>query len=282
MPDTVKLHDLLRQSAAKLQEHGIANARREAEKICAEILAIPRLELALSPRRELSEEEKQAIESLVERRINHEPLQYILGAAPFRDLTLLVGPGVLIPRPETELLVDFVIKNTPHGATICDLCTGPGTIAMALATERPDLAVTATDICPDALAYAIRNRDKYQVKNLRLRQSNLFDNLTGEKFDFITANPPYVTAAEYKALDREVRDFEPAKALVSGNDGLELIRQLVHEASNHLNPGGGLILELGISQAATVAGLFRQAGFERIEILSDYSRRERFVAGTRA
>ena len=193
-------------------------------------------------------------------------------------MILEVGPGVLIPRPETELLAGFVIDAAPVGAAVCDLCTGPGTIALAVATERPDLQVTAADISATALAYAERNRTRCGAERVRLVRSDLFAALEGERFAVITANPPYVTAAEYRGLDREVRDFEPELALSGGGDGLDLVRKLVAAAPEHLVSGGRIYLELGLEQGPAVLTMLAAAGFTDGRSIRDLTGRERFVS----
>lgn len=283
MPEMTSVHGLLQQTVTLLQEAGIDNARKEAEIIFAETLKLPRLELYIMPDRKLSGNEKERLTSRVERRsLLHEPLQYILGRAAFRELSLSVGPGVLIPRPETELLAEYVIRHAAHNASVCDIGVGSGAIALSIAFERPDIRVTGIDVSEKALKYARRNRSRYQLKNVRLRQGNLFQKLPAARFDVVTANLPYVTAEEMDRLNRDVRDHEPELALHGGDDGLDIIRDLIVQLPDHLHSGGFVIFELGSNQAAAVKKLCRAGGVLRnVEILKDYNGIDRFVVARR-
>jgi len=270
---------LLHQAINSLQNAGIVNVQQEAELLLSELLSLPRLELQLYPDRILDASMSQRLSAALERRARLEPLQYILGTAYFRELTLSVGPGVLIPRPETELLVDYVLRHAPAGAKVCDLGTGSGAIAISLAFERPDFRVTGIELSSDALQYAWRNAATYNLSNLKILQGDLFEPVSGEHFDFITANLPYVTTAEFAALDHEVGAYEPATALLGGDDGLDLVRRLIAALPEYLRPGGGVILELGIHQSEEVTRLLTGLGiFTRVETVHDYNRHPRFVA----
>lgn len=211
------------------------------------------------------------------RRINHEPLQYILESAPFRNLDLFVSPAVLIPRPETELLAQWVIDNLPVNGKFLDLGTGSGAIALAVAQERPDADVTAVDCSSDALQVAKINMSKYNLR-LRLVLSDLFENLKDECFDLIGANLPYVSCNEYLDLSPEVKEYEPRLALTADNDGLALISRTIDGLKSHLTSDGAVIFELSPTQSLTVSSTLVQRGFNA-EIRKDYTGRERFVCG---
>jgi len=283
MINTMNVQELLNQTVTLLQQSGLNNARNEAEIIFAETLKMPRLELYLASARMLSPREEKRLISRVERRsMLHEPLQYILGQAAFRELNLRVGPGVLVPRPETELLAEYVIRHAPSGATICDVGVGSGAIALSLAFERPDTKVTGVDISEQALKYARYNRARYNLKNVRLMHSNLFARMPKAQFDVVTANLPYVTEEEMNALASEVRDHEPELALNGGGDGLSVIRRLIAQLPRHLKPNGFVIFELGIRQAEEVCRMCREANiFAAPEILNDYNGHQRFVLAKR-
>ncbi len=226
----------------------------------------------------VSPEAQTKADVIVARRRKNEPLQYILGSAPFRELELYVNQNVLIPRPETEMLAGFCIDALPANGSLLDLGTGSGAIALAIAFERRDIKVTAVDISRDALAVARKNAEKYALLDrVELLFSDLFSTVDGRCFDVVAANLPYVTLEEYPTLDAEVRDFEPQLALTSPDAGLRHIRRAVAELDRHLNPGGEAFFELSPPQAETVAELARNAGFSS-DIRLDLTKRARFVA----
>lgn len=214
----------------------------------------------------------------VSRRISGEPLQYILGNVEFYGLTLNVGPGVLIPRPETEQLVELILERDLQGReSVCDLCTGSGAIALALGKERPNIKVVAVDLSSDALQYAHKNLRDTGVSNVRLLEGDLYAPLSPEeKFDVVVSNPPYVSDFEYVNLDREVKDWEPRMALEAGEDGLALLRRIAIESKNRLIDGGRVYCEIGEHQGAAVQQLFEDAGYIS-DILQDYAGRDRFL-----
>lgn len=246
-----------------LQTGGVENFRQEARWIIAE-----------------TADDETAV-AAAHRRAAGEPLQYILGTAPFRYLTLDVDRRVLIPRPETETLVEWVLKRAPQGASVVDLGCGSGAIALSLAHERQDLLVTAVDLSPDALDVARHNAEKCALAGkVEFVHSDLFSQLAGRKFDIVAANLPYVTAEEYDTLDREVREFEPEMALVAPDAGLQLIRRTIARLDEFLNPGGAAIFELSPPQAPAVVAELQKHGFTGwVEL--DLCGRERFVCGAK-
>jgi len=279
----MNVQQLLNQTVTLFNESGIENARQEAEMLFAETLRMPRLELYLAAVRSLSPlEEKKLIHRVKRRSLLHEPLQYILGQAAFRELNLRVGPGVLIPRPETELLAEYVIRQAPAGAVVCDVGVGSGAIALSVAFERRDTKVIGLDISEQALQYARYNRARYHLSNVKLRRSNLFEKIPHLQCDVVAANLPYVTETEMAALAHDVRDFEPELALNGGDDGLDLVRKLIKQLPRHLLPDGFAIFELGINQAETIQQNCREIGlFTRVEIIKDYNGWNRFVIAGR-
>jgi release factor glutamine methyltransferase len=211
---------------------------------------------------------------MVRRRLVREPVAYILGRKGFRRLELAVDRRVLVPRPETELLVELALELTP--ATVLDVGTGSGAIALAVADELPASAVTATDTSLDALAVAAANRERLGARD---RVQLAHGSLAEGGFDLVLANLPYVSDDDWQALAPEIREFEPRQALVSGATGLEAIETLLGAISLAPEPPAALGLEVGAGQAPTVAELVRRAGFERVERRRDLAGIERVVAG---
>jgi release factor glutamine methyltransferase len=273
--------DLLAAGTGRLAAAGIDNAGQECRWILADLLAIGAGELAMHPEREVPAPVAARFETLVTRRATGEPLQYVMGTVEFHGLTLHVGPGVLAARSETELLVDHALRLRSIPGPLCDLCTGSGAIALALAAELPEVKIYGVDISPAALAYAQKNQKILQLDRVGFFLGDLFAGLPSDAgpFAVITANPPYVTEAEYATLEASVKDHEPELALVSGPDGLDLLRRIASEAPARLLPGGALICEIGSGQGQAAAAIFASAGFTAIEILQDYAGRDRFVAG---
>lgn len=268
----------IKNTTSRLEAVGIEGARTESELILAELAKLSRAEMFLHYKEQVPQTVIDSLEKIVQRREKHEPLQYILGHAYFMNLDLMVNPNVLIPRPETELLLERLCKTAPHKAKVLDLGTGSGAIALALAFERKDLNIIGVDVSKDALVVAENNRLKYKLANVTFFQSDLFSNLEEQSFDCIAANLPYISEREYLSLMPEVKDFEPELALTAPEDGLELIYKCIKKAPEHLNPGGIIIFEMGISQAKNIHDALEDTGkFKNIETIQDYSRRDRFV-----
>ncbi|MCQ2377956.1 MAG: peptide chain release factor N(5)-glutamine methyltransferase [Victivallaceae bacterium] len=261
-----------------LENGGIASPEAEARIILEECCDARFFSLA---GRAMTAGETERADAIVARRLRGEPLQYILGNAPFRDLMLRVTPEVLIPRPETELLAGYFIDKLPRNAKLLDLGTGSGAVALAAAQERPDLSVTGVDLSEEALGVARKNAAMLGLETrVRFLHSDLFSALTGEVFDGIAANLPYVSEAEYAALDGEVRDHEPRLALISDDDGLGHILRAARETGEHLAPEGTALFEMSPHQTGRAAAALRELQF-RTEILDDLAGRARFVAARR-
>lgn len=273
--------ELVGWTANYLGDKGFHNPRLNAELLLAGALGVKRLDLYLQFDRPLRADELAAFKARLLRRAKHEPLQYIEGTAAFRDLAVHVDPRVLIPRPETEVLVQEVLDwAAAHGArTALDVGTGSGAIALALATEGAFERVVAVDVSPDALEVARGNADMAAPgAPVELRLGSLYQAVAGERFDVVASNPPYVGTEERAALDAEVRDWEPATALFAGAGGLDVIRPLVEQAPRHLNPGGLLAMEIGAGQADAVRALIRETGdFAEPRVRRDFSGRDRVV-----
>jgi release factor glutamine methyltransferase len=288
MSETWTIGRLIPWAAQYLAARQVASPRLSAELMLAEVLACSRVDLYLRFEQPLSPEELAAFKALLLRRRSGEPLAYILGRREFYGLSLAVTPATLIPRPETEHLVEEglrLLSQRPSDAPpprVLDLCTGSGAVALALAQERPDASVTATDLAREALAVAQANA---QALGLASRVTFLAGSLweplaaAGGFFDLITANPPYVTEDEWAGLSPEVKDFEPRSALVAGPQGLELAGQIIVGARAHLRPLGWLLLELGASQAIEAKAVARAANvYDDIHTVRDLAGIERVLA----
>ncbi len=267
------LIDLVQKSAAWLQGKELPNARREAEWIFAETLGLSRLELYTRFDMPIAEAEVALLRARVARRGKREPLAYVLGLQPFRSLKLAVGPGVLVPRPETEELVGLVLADLPPTpCRLLDVGTGSGAIALALKQERPDCTVEATDVSEEALAIARANAASHGL-DVVYHRGHLATHLT-PPFDRVVANLPYIAEHERGLCDPELA-FEPAIALFAGGDGLDLIGPLVADTRRLLAPGGALWLEHGWHQAAAIASRCRAVGLT-CTVHRDGADRERF------
>lgn len=271
------LGEVLRRTAAYLAERGSPSPRLDADLLLGEALGMDRMRLYLEHDRPLTEAELAAARALVSRRARREPVAYILGRRAFRGLELAVGPDVLVPRPDTETLVEWAVAVAPHGARVLDWGTGSGAIALALADERPDLAVTAVDVSPGALRVAASNATANGL-TVEILESDGFAALAGRRFGLIAANPPYLSDAELEAADPELA-FEPRGALTAGPAGDECIARLAAEAPAHLEPGGWLLCEIGMGQGARATELLKAAGFTAVEVRRDLAGLDRVVGG---
>jgi len=252
----------------------------EAELVLTHVLNCDRLSLYLNQGRDLSKDKAALISAILGRRAKGEPVQYILGQTEFMGLEFKVDRRVLIPRPETEILVEVALKIVKAAGIaspkILDLGTGSGCIAVSLAKNIPQGRVSASDISLQALELARENADLHQV-SIAFIQSNLFTSLGKEGFDLIVSNPPYVATFELSTLAREIA-FEPALALEGGQDGLDFYRRISNQAAGYLQAGGFLILEIGLGQREPIENmLINSKNFEIIEIVKDYNNIERVI-----
>ena len=264
--------------AAAVARIGGESPRLDAELLLADITGWSRSRFHAFPEAVLEPEQLSAYRKIIERRAAGEPVAHILGHQDFWSLTLEVTPDTLIPRPDTECLVEAALSlPLPHRARVIDLGTGTGAIALALLSERPDWEVLATDLVPEAVALARRNAERCGLP-LTVIQSHWFASLEHQHFDLIVSNPPYIEEGDRHLSSGDVR-YEPDSALVSGPDGLDAIRHLVHESQYWLTPGGWLVLEHGYNQGEQVRLLFRAAGYSNVETRKDYGGNDRLTLG---
>ncbi|MBK5000486.1 peptide chain release factor N(5)-glutamine methyltransferase [Pseudomonas sp. S31] len=254
-------------------------ARLDAELLLAAAIGKSRSFLHTWPERIVSSEAAETFAGYLQRRRAGEPVAYILGQQGFWKLDLEVAPHTLIPRPDTELLVEAALELQAGGpAKVLDLGTGTGAIALALAHERPAWQVTAVDRVDEAVALAERNRQRLGLGNVRVLASHWFGALAGQRFDLIISNPPYIAAEDPHLVAGDVR-FEPSSALVAGPDGLDDLRLIVAQAPEHLLPGGRLLLEHGYDQAEAVRQLLSTHGFAEVASRRDLGGHERITLG---
>jgi release factor glutamine methyltransferase len=273
---------LLTQSAAYLEGRGVRSPRLDAEYLLAHALGLSRLDLYLNLERPVEPGEVDTFRELVRRRAAREPLAYILGSWSFRGLELRADPRALVPRPETEILVDRALEAVAgvEGPRVLDVGTGTGAIALAIAHERPDAQVVATDVSPAALELAAENARALGLEErVELVEGDLLAAVPGRRFDLVVSNPPYVAPDD--EVDPEVARFEPAVAVFAPEEGRAVLQQLVAEASEHLDAGGILALETGAGQARWLAGELREAGYADAAVYRDLARVERIVVARR-
>lgn len=270
---------VLRWAAPYFKERGVESPRASAEILLAHSLGLQRLDLYLQYDKPLSAEELARFKSLIKRRVKHEPVAYILGQKEFWSMELDLSPAVLIPRPETELLVEAALEVLPQAgdekiSNVLELGTGSGAIILAIASERPGHRFFASDKSPAALKTARGNAQKHGLsEKIRFFGGDWFAPLKerGIFFDLIVSNPPYICSSVMPELQPDVREYEPKTALDGGPEGLDDIRVLIQDAQKYLSPGGWLMLEIGYDQRDALISLGREAGcYENIEVKEDY------------
>ena len=280
-----------------LKRFKVSEAKIDAEYLLSHILKCKRQELYLNSERQLTNNEINIYKGFIQRRSKREPIQYIIGEEEFRGLIFKVTRDVLIPRPETELLVEEAVKiireqgsgaNGQGSSVIVDLCAGSGCIAVSVAKEIEGCRVYATDISEKALSVAKENAERNGVENkITFLQGSFFEPLKNlgleEKIDIILSNPPYVSKRDMEKIQPEIKEYEPQIALYGGEDGLDSYRKIIPEAFAYLKKGGCLILEIGYGQAEAINELFAQyPAYGEIEIIKDLSGIERVVKGSKS
>lgn len=269
------LGEILHLSAQFLSEKKIDRARRIAEEILAHALKCKRIDLYLYFDRPIEEAELTLIRDGIRRASRHEPVDYITGEVDFFGVCLAVNSSVLIPRQETEYLLDIVSKKIQGQKIVWDVCCGSGCIGIALKKKFPHLEVHLTDISEEALKVAKQNALRNQV-DVTFHQGDLLEPLKGQRADLILCNPPYVSEKEFLTLDPSVKDFEPKLALVGDLDGFGFYQRLAEELPMHLNPGGSVFLEMGSTQKKGIETIFEDPIWRSFSSICDLSGRERF------
>ncbi len=279
MSETWTLLKLLRWTTEYFAGKAIDNPRLDAELLLAHVLKLDRVGLYLNFERPLIAAELDVIRPLVKRRGQREPLQYLLGSTEFWSLAFEVTPAVLIPRADTEILVEEALSHAEPAGQLLDVGTGSGAIAISIASELPDWQVSALDISVEALRVAQRNAQKHDLAGrLQFLHADLAE-LPQQQYDLIVSNPPYIAQAEWDSLMPEVRCFEPQSALLAEKDGLDCYHKLAAQAPTRLTPGGWLLVEIGYQQAAAVQQLFSAVGLQEVFVRDDYAGQPRVVGG---
>jgi len=288
------IQKLLNWTTEYLTDKGIDSPRLSAELLLSHAVGLKRIELYTQFDKPVTKQQLDELHNLTERAGRHEPIAYLTGKIEFYCLEFQVSPDCMIPRPETELLAERAIeflRSRTNKQLVCDLCTGCGCIAIAIAQNHPDANIIATDISDSALAIAAKNIEKHQLKDrIKLLCGDLFDPLVPQLdveklvldsdrgFDLIVCNPPYVSAPEFEKLDRNIKDYEPKLALFAGVDGLDVYRQIIEKADSFLKPDAALMLEVGYRQGKAIRELLEKANcFAEITIEKDHHNNDRIA-----
>lgn len=260
-----------------LTDAGVPDAALDAWYLLQMVCKIERSYYYVHGEEDITQDAQKEYEIAVQKRAEHIPLQYIIGEQEFMGLRFKVNSNVLIPRQDTETLVEQVLKIVKPGMKVLDLCTGSGCVLISVLKNAPELTGMGSDISKTALLVAKENAKLHEVDAEWVR-SDLSDNIT-ETFDVIMANPPYIPTGEILSLMPEVRDFEPENALDGGADGLDFYRKIAGQVKDYLNPGGYVYMEIGYDQGEAVSELMRNAGFTEVEVIKDLARNDRVVKG---
>ncbi|NOY76933.1 MAG: peptide chain release factor N(5)-glutamine methyltransferase [Calditrichaeota bacterium] len=278
--------DLIQWTTQFFEKKSIPDARLNAERLLSRVLGLNRVQLYLQFENILTQDQLDSFRESVKRRLNNEPLQYILGETEFMSLPFKLSPSVLIPRPDTEILVEQVLENTPQNMeiTILDIGTGSGNIAVSLAHYLPQSRIVAVDISQEAIDVARENAELNRVNDrIRFIREDVFDGSfimkLGNRFDRVVSNPPYISETEFYTLPEEVRNFEPHIALRDGADGLTFHRRISQVAAEMLTPGGKVFLEVGQGQWEKVLEILEQDGFQNVYVTKDLAGIDRVLVG---
>lgn len=276
--------DSIKLSTEYLEKKGVESPRLNAELLLADILKCKRLDLYLKYDQPLSEDEINKYREYISRRAKREPLQYIIGKVDFFGLELKINKSVLIPRPETEILVETIInrEKDKNSLLILDIGTGSGNIAIALAKSLSQSKIVAVDVSNEALKVAEENVNKHNVINqIELVRKNILEdtNFYNLKFDIIVSNPPYVSINEYQSLQEEIILYEPQIAVTDNDDGLKFYRKISEIADKNLKTGGRIYLEIGAGRSEQIENILTTTGFSNIQFVKDYQQINRIVYG---
>lgn len=275
------IEDVLRNTIQSFTKLGCDSPKAEAELLLMHLLELNRAGMWLNKQQLLTHEQLVTLQQMIARRVNHEPIQYIIGSTNFFGLDFQVGKGVLIPRPETERLVELALESCGQSGVVVDLCTGSGAIALAMAANlSTNFQVYGVDISPEAVAFAQKNlmgNRKSIACDVTLLEGDLFEPLPANlKIDILTSNPPYVTYQEYEELPQNVKTFEPQLALTAPDGGLAIIRKIAEHAPKYLKQDGVIFCEIGWLQGESAAGCFRPY-FQEVSVVSDYAGKDRII-----
>ncbi|CAN5162489.1 peptide chain release factor N(5)-glutamine methyltransferase [soil metagenome] len=272
------ISETLKNAAKVLRQNGVAEPRRQANSLLAFALQKDKIFLIAHPEYELSTEEETRFQDFLQRRANREPFQYITGKQEFYGLDFEVTKDVLIPRPETELIVENAVELLSENARFCEIGIGSGCISVSILHEVETASAIGLDVSEKALQIAEKNAKRHRVsERLQLKISNIFANLENEKFDLIVSNPPYIPSKDIKKLQAEVRDFEPLSALTDGKDGFSIIKKIIDDVPDFLKPHGFLLMEIGFNQAVEVKKMFSSKIWQSVEVLPDLQNIPRVV-----
>jgi release factor glutamine methyltransferase len=270
------ISSLLEAAKNTLETRGIHDARLNVERLLSQVLRVRRTQLYANYDRPIESSELDDFNALLERRLAHEPLQYILGETEFMGLPVYLNSSVLVPRPETELLVEKTLETIKSRGNeqveILDVGTGSGIIPVALTHFAGNAVVTSIEISALALETAARNIQPHGFTRISLHHEDVFsDFLPGKTFDIIVSNPPYISAEDFERLDPEIRDFEPRVATTDGGDGYAVIKRVIEVAAGKLKPNGSLLLEIAYNQSGETERIARKHGFSKVEFFNDFS-----------
>lgn len=275
----------LKLATEYFEKKGIVSARINAELLLSHLLNCKRLDLYLRFDQPLSENEVEDFRNMIARRGKYEPVQYIIGNTEFYGLNFLVNPSVLIPRPETEILVETIINNHKYDGPlkILDIGSGSGNIAVSLAKNLSDGDLLSIDISEEALKTAESNAARLNVDNVKFIKADILSNgfAPDSRFDIIVSNPPYISESDYGSLQKEITLYEPKNALSDSMDGLNFYRRISSFANEKLNPAGYLYFEIGLGQSDSVKSILENKGFGEIRIIQDYQRIDRIIYGVK-
>ena len=269
------IRELLGWLIIQFEKNKITSPKQNAEAIISHVLKMKRLDIYLYLEKEISETQFDAISEISTRRKKHEPLQYILGETEFYGYKIKVSKSILIPRPETELLVEKIINEEKNAKSVLEIGTGSGAIVIAIANNLINIKIDAVDISEPALKIAQQNADLNNVE-INFYQSDIFENVTS-KYDLIISNPPYISQHEYQQLPKEIKEYEPKSALQAENNGLYFYEKILQNAKEYLTESGRIYFEIGYDQAEKITKIAKENGFSNIQVFKDHNDFDRIM-----